>query len=154
AVLADPRAARSASRRPEWITQCAVGLDRDRRRQAEALVLARQLATAPDLVLARARLGVELNVHDPGRAKESAGALATVMSKATDASTLNSLAQSLNTVCQRLPRADAFPPCSSAAETLAAAMSKATDPAALRDLALAQAAVGERLPPRIAAGYA
>jgi hypothetical protein len=154
AALDDPRAARSVARRPDWVTQSAVGLDRDRRKQAESLVLASQPAKGPDQVLARARLGVELNLRDPGWAKQSAGALAAAIARATGPGALNSLAQSLNAVSERLGKADSLEPCSRAAEALAKVMSKATDPAALRDLARAQAAVGERLPRRIAAGYA
>jgi hypothetical protein len=154
AALDDPQAAIAAARRPEWIIQSAVGLDRDRRKQAEALVLAGRSAKGPDLALARARLGLELNIRDPGWAKQSAGALAAAMSTTTDSTTLNSLAQSLNAVSERLERADSFPACSSAADVLTTAMSKATDPAALRDLALARAAVGDHLPARIAAEHA
>jgi hypothetical protein len=152
-ALNDPQAARVVIRRPEWIVQCAVGLDRDRRKQAETILLDSK-SKGLDLALARARLGVELNVLEAAWARKSASALAAALARTTDPNDVNALAQTLNAVSERLPREDAFPICDGAAKSLALAMSKSSDPASLRELARAQSALGERLPPRLASQYA
>jgi hypothetical protein len=153
-VLTDPRGAAVAGRRGEWIVQSTVGLDNERRRQAEALVLQAQSAKMPELALASAKVGVELNLNDPRWSKPAAEALVAAMNKTTDAGALSSLAQTLAAVSERMEWADAIGHTTKAGETLVGAMTKTTDPAALGELALGLQALGDRTPARLSSDQA
>jgi tRNA A-37 threonylcarbamoyl transferase component Bud32 len=109
-ALRGPETARRVGRRADWVVQALVGCDRALRADV-ARLLVRQMREpdAPQEVkLACARLGLAVNLADPGWAERSADALIVELrDPQVERDDFPVLAEALATVSERLPRAQA-----------------------------------------------
>src|SRR5262249_21504451 len=109
-ALRDPETARRVGRRAEWVIQAIVGCDRSLRDEVGQLLVQsiRKPETAPEVILACARLGHAADLNDRVWAERAADSLRVALcDRALDQEDCRSLAQSLAAVLKPLPRAQA-----------------------------------------------
>src|SRR5262249_50363013 len=147
--LTDPRYLPGFVTRAEYARQAAVGLDRQRRPEAEQLPLAELRAKKSearqrqDLALAAVALG-DLS---PEMATTAAAELGEALSKETNFAALSSLARGLSAAAARLGPREA----AEAAALLTQAMTRTTGPGASQAVAEGLSVLAARLEPQAAA---
>jgi len=152
-ALRDPSATRRLKDRSMFAFQAAVGLDRTRRLQVEAL-LGRRLQAKETSAEQQEQVALclaHLGIRDRSLAGRTAVTLTQGLSKTTNPSALRSLAEALSAVSASLEPKEAAQVCGQAAATLIQALIRATDPFAWQYLAEGLAAVSASLEPKEAA---
>jgi hypothetical protein len=110
-ALAGRATAAQLDNRREWAVHAAVGLDPEKRRQAERLLRSKLQApaTAPEVRWVCARVGVALGGCDQAFARDAAGAILEALGKNDASYEFLELAEALAGALDRLPPSEAGP---------------------------------------------